>query len=923
MAADEEQRMQEAGAPLSARGMLGLHGVRGMPWKSLRTRIALLALATVLVGIWSLMIYVNRVLREDMQRLLSEQQYSVAKLLADEIDREVGTRLKALEHLSGEVVKVMGAGPAAVETVLDHHDYLADMFNGGVLVLRADGKAIVETAPQIGRVGVSYRHIDSVAKALDQGVASVSRPVVGEKLREPVIGMSVPIRDGNGRIVGALAGVTNLAKANFLDIFDRNPYAWDGGYLLLVAPQHRLIVTASDKNRVMEVLPPAGANPAIDRYIEGAEGYSILVSPAGVEVLASVKQIPAADWYVAVLLPTATAFAPTHAMERRMQFAALLLSLLVGALTWILIQRQLRPMLTAAHALATLTLAEEQVPQALPVERQDEVGELIGGFNRLLALLADREEHLHLFSHIVEQSPESIMVTDVRRRIVYVNPAFCEITGYTVGEAIGQTPRLLRSGRTPPETYAQLDQALAENRAWKGEFINRHKDGSEYFEFAVIAPLHQLDGRVTHYVGVKEDITEKKRIGHELDAYRQHLESMVQERTREAEAARGVAEAATQAKSSFIASMSHEIRAPMNTIIGLARLARQSAPVGTLHEYLHKIDQAGHYLLRILNDILDLSKIEAGKLAIVSDEFQLADVCEAALTMVRDRAEAKGLTLTCEIAPELDGALIGDALRIEQILVNYLGNALKFTERGSIALHATLVSENEAGLLLRCEVADSGIGITPEQLGRLFRDFEQADALTAHQYGGTGLGLSISRRLARLMDGEVGVRSTPGEGSVFWFEVRLLRGLPRVQTGIERKSRTDELIEKLRSEHGKVRLLVVDDEPINLMVTVEILKEAFLHIDLAANGMEAVQRAGTCTYDLILMDMVMPELDGVEATRRIRVLNQNRAVPIIAMTASIDPGHREACLSAGMNDFISKPAEPEDLLAMVDKWLAR
>ena len=908
----------------SARRLLGLHGVRSLPWNTLRTRITLLALVTVLVGIWAMMLYVSSVLREDSQRLLSEQQYSVAKLLAGTIEHEVSFRLDALADVANEAAAAMASGPAAMQTLLvGHHHHLTALFNGGVLIIGADGKAIADTTAEVNRIGVSYRHIDSVAAALDEGKATVGRPVVGEKLGKPVIGMSVPIRDRQGRIVGALAGVTNLATPNYLDVFSRNAYAWDGGYLLLVAPKHRLIVTSSDKRRAMEELPPKGANPGIDRYIDGAEGYSIIINPTGMEVLAAIKRVPNADWYVAVVLPTSTVFAPIRAMEHRFLLAAILLSLLVGGATWLLLRRQLRPMLTAANALATLTLKKEQVPQPLPVDRQDEVGDLIGGFNRLLALLAEREEHLHMFAHIVDQSPESILITGIDRRINYVNATCCAITGYSPGELIGQTPRLLHSGKTPQATYASMWRELTQGRAWKGEFINRRKDGGEFIEYAWIMPLRQLDGRISHYVAMKEDITERKRIGAELDAHRFHLEELVAMRTRQLDTARKAAETAAEAKSCFLASMSHEIRTPMNAIIGLTRMAERMAVDTQQRDHLHKVALASQHLLRIINDILDLSKIEAGKLQIVAAEFSLQDCFEAALTMVRTQAEAKGLWLSSSVDPALAGCLIGDGLRIEQILINLVGNALKFTDHGGIALHAVLAGEDQTGLLLRCEVVDSGIGIPADQLPRLFHDYEQAEASTTRRFGGTGLGLSICRHLAELMGGAVGVQSTPGQGSVFWFTVRLKRGQRQCLAEAERVSSEADVIAQLREHHGRARLLVVEDEPINRIITIEMLKEVWPSVDVACDGAEAVQRVREHGCDLVLMDLQMPVLDGLEATRQIRQLVHGSDVPIVGLTASATAEDKADCFAAGMNDFTTKPIDPSELFGVILKWLSR
>ncbi len=325
------------------------------------------------------------------------------------------------------------------------------------------------------------------------------------------------------------------------------------------------------------------------------------------------------------------------------------------------------------------------------------------------------EDLLRKLSLAVEQSPESIVITNLKAEIEYVNDTFVHATGYAREEVFGKNPRILQSGRTPPENYVALWTALRQGRPWKGEFHNRRKDGSEYVEFAIVTPLRQADGHVTHYVAVKEDITEKKRIGAELDAYRHHLEDLVARRTVELEEARQRAEAASEAKSAFLANMSHEIRTPMNAIVGLTHLLQRHIADPEQHDRLDKIVNAAHHLLALINDILDLSKIEAGKLTLDIGEFDLPQMLENVASLVAERAQARGLDLLIDLEPGLAAGplLLGDATRLRQALLNYAGNAVKFTEHGSITLRARCIEEHPADLLLRFDVEDTGIGIAP------------------------------------------------------------------------------------------------------------------------------------------------------------------------------------------------------------------
>jgi len=377
---------------------------------------------------------------------------------------------------------------------------------------------------------------------------------------------------------------------------------------------------------------------------------------------------------------------------------------------------------------------------------------------------------------------------------------------------------------------------------------------------------------------------------------------------------------ASRAKSAFLANMSHELRTPMNAIMGMSSLALRKATDPALIDQLGKIGDASQHLLSVINDILDLSKIEAEKLALEETGVHVESVIANVGAMLADRVRDKGLELAVDAQP-LPPNLRGDPTRLQQALLNYATNAVKFTERGRITLRVSSSEESASSVLLRFEVEDTGMGIAPEVQSRLFASFEQADSSITRGYGGTGLGLAITRKLAQLMGGDAGVHSVPGAGSTFWFTARLAKGAAGVESQPAPAAVLHEAV--LARDYRGRRVLVVEDEPVNRELAMVLLGEAGLSVDLAEDGLEAVDRVARNRYDLVFMDMQMPRLDGLEATGRIRESAAGRLLPIIAMTANAFAEDRARCLAAGMDDFIAKPVEPETLFGVCVKWLSQ
>jgi two-component system, sensor histidine kinase and response regulator len=493
------------------------------------------------------------------------------------------------------------------------------------------------------------------------------------------------------------------------------------------------------------------------------------------------------------------------------------------------------------------------------------------------------QTNLALLATAIEQAGDAVVITDTSARIRYVNPAFTRMTGYSAAEAIGQNPSILKSGRQTPDFYRDLWSTVLAGRAWRGELINRRKDGTFYTEEMTITPVRDLADTVSNFIAIKKDISARKRSEHEIRK------------------ARDAAESANRAKSQFLANMSHEIRTPMNGVIGMSALLLDTPLSPEQRQYAEIVHTSGKTLLAVINDILDFSKIEARKLSLVTTDFNLHTPLQEAVEMLAVEAHKKGLELSCEISREVPVLLHGDPGRLRQILVNLLANAVKFTHAGEVALQVGVEAEYQQTTTLRFRVKDTGIGFPEDQASSLFDPFVQADASTTRKYGGSGLGLTIAKQLVEMMGGRIGAYSAPGHGSTFWFTVALEKQL---QAAVP--------VTELDLSLQEPRVLVVDDHATNRTLVSNLLKRCGCRSEQAANADSALLllHAAALAHDpfqVIFLDSAMPETTGEELGRRIASDPEFEGIALVLMVPLGQTSGLNSLGHLGFSRFLSKP----------------
>ncbi len=513
------------------------------------------------------------------------------------------------------------------------------------------------------------------------------------------------------------------------------------------------------------------------------------------------------------------------------------------------------------------------------------------------------EEEIRKLSYAVEQSPSMIIITDIQGHIEYVNPKFLEVSGYSEEDVLGQNPRLFKGGRTLPEIYIQFWETITTGGEWRGEFLNKKKNGDEFWVFTSTSSIKDSQGNIQHYIALQEDITLRK-----------IKEAELQE-------AKKAAEEANKAKSQFLAKMSHELRAPLNAIIGYSEMLTEEAQDLQQDEFipdLEKIRSAGKHLLSLINDILDLSKIEAGKMTLYLEKFDIGSMLQDVVSTSKPLLDKNQNQLVEDYTENL-GSMFADVTKIRQILFNLLSNASKFTEKGTI--HLEVYPEGEASSRMICfKVTDTGIGMSPDQLSHLFGDFVQADTSTTRKYGGTGLGLSISKRFCEMMGGSISVESGLEKGSVFTAKIPVEVNNPEAEIKIEPVKKTElktAVTSKDKTTRKKDTILVIDDDPVMQDIMRRTLQKDGFQVVSALNGEEGLRLARELHPMAITLDVMMPNMDGWSVLTVLKSDINCQNIPVIMLSIVDD---KNMGYALGANDYLTKPVDKEQVLRLLNQF---
>jgi PAS domain S-box-containing protein len=821
-------------------------------------------------------------MKADFTRVLFAQQSALISRTAEELDDKLGM-LRDLLALTAQKIPPESVSTAeGLQEEIARHALLA-LFDD-VLIVDTHGIIVADEPRSPGRIGVNSSDREFFKTVMRTRAPLIAEPVFGRTSGKPIVQMVAPVLDRQGKVVAVLVGVLRLYKDNVLGHLRNAKVGRSGYYFAVTRGDVPVYVLHPDP---AQVLRPRPANAsATGRVHDGFEGTSISVNSSGVTALNTYKKLRTVPWTLAASLPAEEAFEPFDGSLYRLAawsaFASLLAAGLIGWLT----VRLLSPLIGLRDALLALRSGASEF-KPIPVLKQDEIGELTEAFNSLMdeRLAADAR-----VASLIEFAPYGVMVLDAQGHIDTFNRQAEQFFGYGRAEVIGMPLEMLTPERFRRDTAGTRIGSLASSTVTDMRVLGTNldlwglrKDGSEFPIELSLSAVKSRQG--ASMLAMVSDMSERYRLQQEVQARAVELE---EERDR--------AQAANRAKSDFVANMSHEIRTPLNGVLGMVYLLGNTALTAEQRKYLTMIRVAGQSLLGILNDVLDFSKIEARRMEISPVDFDLDEVMNTLATTMTMNAGDKELELAIEVAPDVPRRLHGDELRLQQILVNLAGNAVKFTESGEVVVSIKLVHIDQGKALLHFTVRDTGIGMTEIQQAQLFNAFSQGDESITRRFGGTGLGLAITKHLVNLMGGEIALRSAEGKGSTFWFELPFDVLAPPVP-------------ERRLPAMGKLRLLVADDNQTSRELIGKLIRAWGWHADEVDSGAAALAMYRRAQgerqhYDVVLADWHMPRMDGLATAKAIREAAAGEQQPIVVMVNAFARDRLEEISSSAEADVV-------------------
>ncbi len=860
----------------------------------IKVKVALATSATSIVMIGLVTAVQLQRLRDDFTRVLFAQQTALIDRTAEELDDKLSTLIAIVDLTAKKTPVALLSQPDQLRRYYDSHAVLT-LFDD-VLVLDARGKVVADLPAVPGRVGIdsSDRQFFQTVVRTHQPV--IAEPVLGKVSKKPVVQVAAPILNAQGELEGVVVGVLQLYKDNVLGHLRTAKVGRTGYYFAVTRGAIPLYVLHPDQNRLLKPRP-SNANPATTRALQGDfEGSAISTNSSGLHALNSFKKLKSVAWLLGASLPVEEAFEPFNGLVYRLAAWGFMASLVAAALIGWLTVRLLSPLVRLRDAIFQLR-GDATRFTPIPVAHRDEIGELTMAFNGLMheRLAADAR-----LQSLIAFAPNAMLVIDADGRVETFNRQAERTFGHEHDQVAGQPVEMLMPSRHRHAHQGQrrnffTTRLSAEPRTMGGGQVlwGLRRDGSEFPLEVSLSTIRTDQG--TKVLAVISDITE-----------RYHLQLELEARAAELEEQRDRADDANHAKSDFVANMSHEIRTPLNAVLGMVYLLGTTSLTAEQRKYLTMVRVSGQSLLGILNDVLDFSKIEARRMELAPVEFDLDELINNLATTMTMNAGEKELELAIAVDTEVPRRLWGDALRLQQILVNLAGNAIKFTGAGEVVVRVALDGPRaESGqgpepasdqARLRFEVSDTGIGMNQAQQGQLFQAFSQGDQSITRRFGGTGLGLAITKHLIHMMGGEIAVHSVEGKGSRFWFALPF-----KVLPGPAEKRREPGM--------GPLRLLVVDDHQTSRELIAELIHAWGWDVDQADSGPAALalfnqRQAARQPYDVVLADWHMPAMDGLATAKAIRLASADEKQAIVVMINAFARERLEEISSAAEADVV-------------------